>query len=148
LPSRLSTYDLQPRQARVIDAIARQEPISQIVLAKMFDVTPASMSVMLSRMEKTGLIERSPEPSDARSFRVVLSSHGWAALDIIKSTWATVDHEIETAIGLHDANELHRISLHLRKALGGQAPYKKETESPESSISGLEQGGASRVPRN
>jgi DNA-binding MarR family transcriptional regulator len=122
---RLAQYDLQPRQARVIDAIARQEPIAQITLAKMFDVAPASMSVMLTRMEKSGLIERSTDPADARLFQVALTASGRTALAIIQREWSAVDQEIATVIGASAATELEMLSLLLRNALGGQAPHEK-----------------------
>jgi DNA-binding MarR family transcriptional regulator len=122
---RLAQYDLQPRQARVIDAIARQEPVAQITLAKMFDVAPASMSVMLTRMEKSGLVERSIDTADARLFQVALTASGRAALAIIQREWIAVDQEITAAIGASAVTELETLSLHLRDALGGKAPHEK-----------------------
>jgi DNA-binding MarR family transcriptional regulator len=125
LRDRLAQHDLQPRQARVIDAIARQEPISQITLARMFDVAPASMSVMLARMEKSGLIARTINPADACLFQVVLTDSGRTALAIIQREWLAVDREIIAAIGAPATRNLQTLSLHLRNALGGQAPHEK-----------------------
>ena len=46
LRHRLSEIGISPRQARVIDALARMGAVSQIALAREFAVTPASMSTM------------------------------------------------------------------------------------------------------
>ena len=58
LRNELEPLELRPRQARILSAINRLGPVSQVTLAKEFQVTPGSMSTMIIRLEKLGLISR------------------------------------------------------------------------------------------
>ena len=67
LRQRLARIDMRPRQARIIDALARMEPASQVALARAFDITPASMSTMTARLIEAGFVTREVDPEEARA---------------------------------------------------------------------------------
>ena len=122
LRRRLGSLGLRPRQARILDALARMEPVSQVRLAREFDVTPASMSTMTARLIDGGFITREVDPREARAHLLRLTDRGRGLLDRIHAAWRDVDQLIEEKIGPAEAARLTTAANALRDALGGQAP--------------------------
>ncbi|MGI9434367.1 MAG: MarR family winged helix-turn-helix transcriptional regulator [Geminicoccaceae bacterium] len=119
---RLKPLGVQPRQARILDALNRMKRASQVDLAREFDVTPASMSTMTSRLIRDGLITREPNQEELRSNVLALTDQGLHLLEAIYVVWREVDRDIEEAIGFKKARDLGRLTLDLRNALGGRTP--------------------------
>ena len=122
LSTQLQTLGLGPRQARVIDALNRMGPTSQIDLARECGITAASMSTMTSRLITAGYVSRETDPTEMRRNTLSLTSHGLALLDDIKKTWTDVDHVIEKSIGFEKSETLADLTRELRNALGGRTP--------------------------
>ena len=122
LRQRLARIGVGPRQARVIDALARMEPASQIALAREFDVTPASMSTMTVRLIEAGLVTREAHPEEARSNVLRLTPRGRGLVSEIHAAWRDVDQLIEARIGKQEAETLARLTCALRDRLGGRVP--------------------------
>lgn len=122
LRERLLPLGVQPRQARILDALARMGETSQVKLAKEFGLTAASMSTMSRRLLEAGLIERRVDEREVRSNVLRLSDHGKTLLDTIYREWQKVDREISKAIGAENAAHLADLTHQLRNALGGSMP--------------------------
>jgi DNA-binding MarR family transcriptional regulator len=60
-------------QWALIAALFRREGTSQAALAEHLDVTPISLGRLVERMERAGWVERRPEPSDKRAYRLYLT---------------------------------------------------------------------------
>ena len=122
LRQRLARIDLRPRQARIIDALARMEPASQVTLARAFDITPASMSTMTTRLIEAGFVTREVDPEEARSNLLRLTPRGRGLLSEIHLAWRDIDRMIAKRIGAEEANTLSRLTRALRDGLGGRVP--------------------------
>ena len=122
LRSRLTGLGISPRQARVLDAMARMGPVSQVDLARAFNLTAASMSTMTSRLSKAGLIVKSRDPEATRSNLLTLSAPGRGALLAVYEAWADMDGLMERLLGQEKAHLLAALTRELRDALGGQPP--------------------------
>ena len=73
LEPRLADLGLAPAQLPVFGAIKTHGPLSQKELVALLHVEQSSMAQLLSRMEKTGLVEREADPNDGRSTRIHLT---------------------------------------------------------------------------
>ncbi len=122
LRARLTGLGISPRQARVLDAMDRMGPVSQVALAQTFHLTAASMSTMTSRLIKAGLIEKARDPESARGNLLTLSTRGREALASVYGAWADMDRLIEALLGQRKAHSLAALSRELREALGGRPP--------------------------
>ena len=122
LSTKLLSLGLGPRQARVIDALNRMGPTSQVNLAREFGITAASMSTMTSRLIAAGYVSRVTDPDEMRRNTLSLTPLGLTLLGDIRKTWAEVDHIIETSIGIEKSNTLANLTRDLRNALGGHTP--------------------------
>lgn len=122
LRARLTGLGISPRQARVLDAMDRMGPVSQVNLAKAFSLSAASMSTMTSRLIKAGLIERTKGPDSLRSHVLKLSEAGHEALATVYDAWADMDRLMLALLGKTKALQLAELTRELRDALGGHPP--------------------------
>ena len=63
-------------QWRTLTQIAANEGITQAQLASNIDVDPMTLSGILNRLEKRGLIDRFPDPADSRAKLTTLTPEG------------------------------------------------------------------------
>lgn len=84
-------YEVYPGQPPVLFRLCEQDGLSQRELAQRVRLTPATLTVMLTRMEKTGLVERRPDAKDQRITRVYLTDKGRSALDSVGAAIQSVE---------------------------------------------------------
>ncbi|WP_175412976.1 MarR family transcriptional regulator [Clostridium sp. AWRP] len=63
-------------QSRMLTIVAENEGITQRQLAEIMDVRPASMTVMIGKMELFGLIERKQDAKDQRVMHIYITDSG------------------------------------------------------------------------
>jgi MarR family transcriptional regulator, organic hydroperoxide resistance regulator len=100
----LEDLGLYRGQPPVLFALWEQEGLTQSDLAARMENTPATVSKMLQRMEKTGFITRRPDPNDQRISRVYLTEAGRAVQTQVEAIWARMERE--TLAGLDEAQRL------------------------------------------
>jgi DNA-binding MarR family transcriptional regulator len=122
LRKRLAPLGVQPRQARILDAIGRMGRVSQTRLAEELSVTQASMSTMIVRLVELGFVTKTVDSEELRSNVVALTRRGQKLLEGIYELWAETDLEIERTIGLKNTRQLTDLTFELRNALGGFTP--------------------------
>jgi DNA-binding MarR family transcriptional regulator len=122
LRKRLTPLGVQPRQARILDAIGRMGETSQIRLAEEMSVTQASMSTMIVRLVELGFIAKRVDQDELRSNVLTMTRRGQKLLERIYLIWAETDREIAASIGAKNTKQLTDLTLQLRNALGGFTP--------------------------
>lgn len=65
-----------PAQAGCLWVLSRYSDITQRELAEKLHLAPATVTTMLQRMERDGLIERRPDEADQRLTRITLTQAG------------------------------------------------------------------------
>lgn len=78
------------------------QPQQQLAVALHVDLSTITHTVQ--RMEKDGLVTRSPGPEDRRVSLVSLTEQGWALCEPVKRAWQTLEEE--TTCGLSEAEQL------------------------------------------
>jgi len=68
--------ELTPGQMHAIEVIGHEESLRMKELAEKLGVTTGTLTVMVDKLERKGLIERRPHETDRRSNRVMLTSAG------------------------------------------------------------------------
>lgn len=124
LRERLAPLKLRPRQARILDALARLEPASQVTLSREFNVTPASISTMTSRLMEAGYIMRVVDPQEKRAHALRLTDLGRSCLADVHAAWRDIDDMIANELGAEEAKQLASLTRQLRDRLGGHGPSK------------------------
>jgi len=72
-------------QWRALAEIYKNQGISQVTLASCIDSDPMTLSGILDRLEKRGLVERYPDPNDSRAKLARLTSSGAELVDTARS---------------------------------------------------------------
>jgi DNA-binding MarR family transcriptional regulator len=112
-------HGLRQGEFDVLAALRRSGPPYTMIpseLSAMLMMSRAGMTNRLDRLEAAGLVERSLDPSDRRSFRVRLTGEGRRVVDESLTEHADNLARLATPLGPEDAETLAAI---LRKLLDG-----------------------------
>ena len=104
-------------QPEVLLALWEQEGITQTELAGRLKITPATVTKMLQRMEKTGFIQRKPDARDQRVSRVYLTQAGRAVRRDVEAVWKTMEAETFTNLTQAERATLRRFLLQMLENL-------------------------------
>jgi DNA-binding MarR family transcriptional regulator len=99
-------------QWRALAEIFQNEGISQVALAAILDVDQMTVSGIVSRLEKRGLIERYPSPNDSRAKLARLTPEGRELITRAKNVGRVVHEK-----ALDGLSEAERIELKAGLAL-------------------------------
>lgn len=72
--ARARTIGVTRPQWRVLVVLNRHEGVNQGGLAELLDVEPITVCRMVDRLQEADLVERRPDPSDRRSWRLFLTA--------------------------------------------------------------------------
>ncbi len=72
----LAEIGLYPGQPPLLFILNKENGLSQKELAAKLKIKPATLTVMLGRMEKAGLVDRSQDEADQRISRVHITEQG------------------------------------------------------------------------
>ncbi len=118
----LSTAGIHHGQGRVLEAIARNGELSQIEIAEGLHIERATVTNMIQRMEKNGLIARSKDAGDQRAKRVRLTAAGKRAEAHVKKVWDEVERDIRKSIPEDMVGPTGEMLTKIRNGLGGADP--------------------------
>ncbi len=90
-----------------------EEGIPQSQLAASMEVEPPTATKMLQRMERAGLIERRPDPEDARVSLVYLTERGRALEQPVLDVWKQLEAQTVSGLSLTEQTLLHRLLLQM-----------------------------------
>ena len=119
---RMATSGIHRGQYHVLAALWKEEGLSHSALARSSLVQPATITTVLQRMERAGLIERRSDPTDQRVSRVYLTD----AARAIKGEVTEARQELDRlAFAGLDENELDELCRLLEKVQGNLRPIGK-----------------------
>jgi MarR family transcriptional regulator, organic hydroperoxide resistance regulator len=110
----LAEFRLHPGQEMVLIELFEEDGLRGGELAERLGVEPPTVTKMLRRLERCGLVERRPDPRDARSFRVHLSSEGRSLEGPIAGIWDGVERRALAGMSVGERRDLHRLLAKVR----------------------------------
>lgn len=114
-------------QWRTLAVMAQNEGIAQSDIAAAIDADPMTMSGILDRLDKRGLIERYPDPRDSRAKMARITTEGHALFEEARSVGIAM---YESALEGVDANQ-QQVAIaaltRMRDNLVGQQAREKES---------------------
>jgi MarR family transcriptional regulator for hemolysin len=99
-------------QLRLLRAIERRPGASQIALATLLDVEPITAGRMIDRLTRTGMVERRPDPSDRRAWRLHLTD---TALPHVREARLRSDALTERALAGFSSGEREQLACLLER---------------------------------
>jgi DNA-binding MarR family transcriptional regulator len=95
----------------------REDGLTQSQLVERLCVQPPTVSKMLDRMERAGLVERRPDPDDSRVTRVYLTEQGRRSQDAVSEVWKTIEQRLTMGLSVEERLLLRRLLLQVHENL-------------------------------
>lgn len=108
---------LYPGQPQMLIALYHKDGQSQTELGNRRFVKPATITVMLNRMEKERLVERRQDPEDQRVSRVYLTDHGREICKKVNQIFEKMELEIFNNFTDEERVLLRRFLIQMRDNL-------------------------------
>ncbi|WP_041075843.1 MarR family winged helix-turn-helix transcriptional regulator [Thermotoga caldifontis] len=125
LHKELEKHGIHPGQPPMLMIVAKHEGVTQKRIAEELNVKPATVAIMLRRMERAGLIRREQDENDKRLQRVYLTEKGKLYCDFLKEHLKSVETVIVKGFTDAEKNQLEsflrRIIANLENRLRGEA---------------------------
>ena len=113
----LAEHGLHAGQEMVLVELWEDDGLRGGELAARLGVEPPTVTKMLRRLEKCGLVERSPDPSDARSFRVHLTDEGRALEGPVLRCWERVEEMTLAGLNKAERRSFRNLLIRVRSNL-------------------------------
>jgi len=116
----LSRIDLYPGQEFLLLNLWPQDGLTHTEVAENLCVQPATLTKMLDRLVRTGLVKRQMDPDDQRVSRVYLTEKGRELLQPINQVWEELEQISFANLTLEERLLLRRLLLQVYENLGGR----------------------------
>ncbi|WP_067896219.1 MarR family winged helix-turn-helix transcriptional regulator [Nocardia vaccinii] len=109
LTQRLAQLGLHPGQELIVVDLHENPESTQAELVERMGIEQPTIAKTISRMERSGFVERTHDDSDRRVIRLRLSARGQQAVEAVRVAWR--DAEIVVTSGLSGAERRQLVSL-------------------------------------
>ena len=113
----LAEVGLHVGQEMVLIELWREDGLRGGELAERLGVEPPTVTKMLRRLERCGLVSRRQDSEDARSFRVYLTDEGRALEEPVVLCWERVEEKALAGMSAGERRSLHRLLTKVRANL-------------------------------
>ena len=113
----LSACGLHPGQEMLLMQLWVEEGVPQARLVELLAVEPPTVTKMLQRLERDGVIERRPDPHDARVSLVFLTPKGRDLRPQVEAAWQRVDQQAFASLRIEERMLLQRMLHDVRTNL-------------------------------
>jgi DNA-binding MarR family transcriptional regulator len=108
----LAPHGLHPGQDALLMALWHQPGLRQTDLAAQLRVEPPTITRMVRRLERGGLVERRRDLDDGRTLRVHPTQRARLLEAVVRRVWLELDAELIATLGAADAERFRRL-VHL-----------------------------------
>ncbi len=113
----LAEVGLHVGQEMVLIELWREDGLRGGELAERLGVEPPTVTKMLRRLERCGLVSRRRDPEDARSFRVYLTDEGRSLEEPVARCWESADEKTLAGMSAAERRTFHRLLTKVRANL-------------------------------
>jgi len=106
---RLAPYDVNPGYLSVLQHLWEADNVTQTELMGQLDVEQATLSNTLRRMERDGLILRTPNPKDRRLHSITLTDKGRTSRKLIFEAIDDLRRTVNQGLTVNDRRYFKRI---------------------------------------
>lgn len=124
--ARARTLGVSRAQWQVLFALSRNEGINQTGLADWLEVETITLCRMVDRLADAGLVERRPDPSDRRAWRLHLTDAAHPLLDKLKTLGDAVVADAVVDISAEDLATALAVLTAVRTNLSSREPARKK----------------------
>ena len=114
----LSEIGLHAGQEMLLTGLWGNEGITQTELAEYVQIQPATVTNMLQRLEREGIVERKPDLQDQRVSRVYTTEKGREMEERVQQQWSQLEQESFGGFSIEEKILLRRLLLQVYQNLG------------------------------
>ena len=118
----LETVGLYRGQPPLLHALWEQEGLSHTELSTQLQISPATTTKMIQRMEKAGFVQRRSDPQDQRRSRVYLTDAGRSIRSEVEAIWVQIEAEIFAGFSVEEKETLGNLLQKIRNNLSKGKP--------------------------
>lgn len=115
----LSEIGLHAGQEMLLCGLWEKEGTTQTELAEYVMIQPATVTNMLQRLEREGIIERMPDVDDQRISRVYTTQKGRDLEGEVEEQWSKLEREAFAGFSVEERVLLRRLLLQVYRNLAG-----------------------------
>lgn len=101
--------DLAPSHGDILAHLLAEGPCHMSVLARYIRRTRSTITALVEKMERSGYVERRPDPTDARGVLVCLTARGEALAPVMDAVSRALEELIGSRLSADEADELERL---------------------------------------
>lgn len=113
----LSKIGLHKGQPQILAMLWEKDGLTQKDIVESLRLRPSTVTVMLKRMEKAGLLRREPDPEDMRVSRVYLTEKGKSLRKDIEEIMKRLEEECFAGFTFEEKVLLRRFFIQIRDNL-------------------------------
>jgi MarR family transcriptional regulator, organic hydroperoxide resistance regulator len=113
----LAEHGLHVGQEMVLLELWQEDGLRARELAVRLGVEPPTVTKMLRRLERCGLVERCQDPADARSFRIHLTEKGRALEEPVARCWAQTEQTALAGLSAGERRTFRKLLSRVRNNL-------------------------------
>lgn len=113
----LAPHGVHAGQDLLLLAVWSEPGLRQAALAARLEVEPPTVTRMVQRLERSGLVERRRDPHDARLLRIHPTPRSRLLEATVRRAWSDVDALLLEALGEGDAERLRKLLDAARRVL-------------------------------
>lgn len=113
----LQNVDVHPGQLPVLHVLEKHDGLSQKELGDLLCVKAPTVTVMIKRMERLGMIERKHDENDQRIYRIYLTARGRKIAERVKRMVMQMEQELLFHFSETEIVLLRRFLEHIRHNL-------------------------------
>ncbi len=110
LQARLAGLDLASPEINALAILASRQPYSIGELAAATATKPTTLTSVLDRLARRGLVVRQLDPADRRSFLVTLTPAGRPVADQVLAAMAALEHAVRAAVTSADQAGFRKVT--------------------------------------
>ena len=101
--------DIVPSHGDILAHLLAEGPCHMSVLARRVRRTRSTMTALVGKLERSGYVERRPDPADARGVLVCLTARGKALAPVMDGVSRALEELVTSRLSADEADELERL---------------------------------------
>jgi DNA-binding MarR family transcriptional regulator len=110
----LAPHGITPQQFALLAFLWKQDSLSQIELSEKTEIDRTTISGLVDRLEKQGMVSRQPHPRDRRACLVTLTTTGREAEAILSPLSQHLRQQINDGLAPGEYEQLCQLLIRLR----------------------------------
>lgn len=132
----LEGQGVHPGQAPMMFAIFNNEGLTQRELGEKMHLRPASVTIMLRRLQRAGFIEKRLDQKDLRVFRIFLTDKGRAVKEVVKGSMEAVEKDACSRLSDDELSSLRRLVSKMKEGLEAAQAFEEGARAADEGTAG------------